>query len=96
MSKVELLKISDLRIPETEVPSLFDDHLEVVEDGLRHVRSQVRIGVGVIDTIAIDDNNIPVIIEYKSKWGYVHVYSEEQIDDELLTWIKRAYERVES
>ena len=30
------------------------------------------------------------------KWGYVHVYSEEQIDDELLTWIKRAYEKVES
>ena len=67
MSKVELLRISDLRIPETEVQSLFDDRLEAVEDGLRHVRSQVPIGVGVIDTIAVDDNNIPVIIEYKSK-----------------------------
>jgi predicted transport protein len=66
MSDMEFLKsLSDTEIKEAEIQRLFERHLKDFEEGLRYVSSFVGVGVGIIDTLAIDDDYRPVIIEYK-------------------------------
>lgn len=66
MPVLEFLKsLSDTEIKEIDIQKLFERHSEDFEEGLKYVSSLVGIGVGVIDTLAIDEDNRPVIIEYK-------------------------------
>jgi predicted transport protein len=66
MTEMEFLKsLSDTEIKEAEIQKLFEKHLRDFEEGLRYISSFVGIGVGVIDTLAIDEDYRPVIIEYK-------------------------------
>ena len=65
MVKLSILKNVTLDVPEKELQELFEKNLDSVEDGLKHVGSYVHIGTGVIDVLAIDDENNPVIIEFK-------------------------------
>ena len=51
---------------EAALQKLIDDNLEAIT-GVRKVDSQYPIPNGRIDTLGIDDRNVPVIIEYK--WG---------------------------
>jgi predicted transport protein len=57
--------LSDTEIKEVDIQKLFEKHSEDFEEGLRYVSSFVGIGSGIIDTLAIDDDFRPVIIEYK-------------------------------
>ncbi|RLE91788.1 MAG: hypothetical protein DRN04_11965, partial [Thermoprotei archaeon] len=65
VTELEVLKVVEKDLVEKDVQRAFDENLEAIEEGLRFVWSQVNIGVGVIDTLAVDRNNVPVIIEYK-------------------------------
>jgi hypothetical protein len=63
--KITLLKEAQVEVHEAEIQKAFESNLGLIEDGLQYVESFVRIGNGVIDTLAIDDNLRPVIIEFK-------------------------------
>jgi RecB family endonuclease NucS len=66
LPELEFLKsLSDTEIKEMDIQKLFEKHTQDFEEGLKYVSSLVGIGVGVIDTLAVDDDNRPVIIEYK-------------------------------
>jgi predicted transport protein len=66
VADIEFLKsISDTEIKEAEIQKLFEKHLKDFEEGLKYVSSFLGVGVGVIDTLAIDEDSRPVIIEYK-------------------------------
>jgi len=52
---------------EGALQKLIDDNLEIIT-GVRRVDSQYPIPNGRIDTLGIDDRNVPVVIEYK--WGH--------------------------
>lgn len=65
MVKLSILKNVELDIPEKELQELFEKNLDSIEDGLRYVGSYIRIGTGIIDILAIDEENNPVIIECK-------------------------------
>lgn len=57
--------IGDTEIKEIEIQRLFEKHIGDFEDGLKYVSSLVPIGTGVMDTLAVDDDFRPVIIEFK-------------------------------
>ena len=52
---------------EGDLQKLIDDNLETIT-GVRKVDSQYPIPNGRIDTLGVDDRNVPVVIEYK--WGH--------------------------
>jgi len=52
---------------EGDLQKLIDDNLETITD-VRKLDSQYPIPNGRIDTLGIDDRNVPVVIEYK--WGH--------------------------
>jgi len=52
---------------EAALQKLFDDNLEDIT-GVRLIESQYPIPNGRIDSLGIDEQNTPVVIEYK--WGY--------------------------
>ena len=63
---MEFLKsLSDTEIKESDIQKLFEKNLKNYEEGLEYVSSFLGTGVGIIDTLAIDDDYRPVIIEYK-------------------------------
>lgn len=63
-------EFSDHEIPEERLRTLFENNgLIFIERGLRFVDRNVPAGNGFIDTLAIDDANRPVVIEYKVKEG---------------------------
>lgn len=51
---------------EAELEKLIDENLEDIT-GVRLVESQYPIPNGRIDSLGIDEQNVPVVIEYK--WG---------------------------
>ncbi len=63
---VKALRFEDADADEKEIQKAFEENLDYLDDsGLRYVKSFVPIGTGFIDTLAIDDQLNPVIIEYK-------------------------------
>ncbi len=52
---------------EAALQTLIDDNLEAIT-GIRKLDSQYPIPNGRIDTLGIDERNVPVVIEYK--WGH--------------------------
>ena len=66
MSNVDFLKnIEESDLDEKEIQALFEKNLSAIEEGLRPITSFLPIGTGVIDMLAIDEDNNPVIIEFK-------------------------------
>jgi len=63
---MEVFKVVDTKIPEKELQSALNKNLQCLEEGLRHLDSYVNIGIGQIDSLALDENNNLVIIEYKT------------------------------
>lgn len=64
--KLKFLKgAQEVEVDEGEIQKEFESNLGLIEDNLRYVDSGVRIGNGIIDTLAIDDDLRPVIIEFK-------------------------------
>lgn len=62
MRKVKLKKVEN----EREIHRLIADNLEVLL-GVKFLASEYKFSDGRIDTLGIDENNSPVIVEYKSK-----------------------------
>lgn len=52
-------------VAESDVQQAFEENLVAIEEGLQYISSYVPVGTGVIDTLAIDDENNVVIIEFK-------------------------------
>jgi predicted transport protein len=65
MVKLKVLKRTEIDVPEKEIQKLFEKNLESIEEGLKYIGSYIHIGTGVIDILAIDEDNNPVIIECK-------------------------------
>jgi predicted transport protein len=65
-NKVVQIKSSNFK-NERELQNLIDENLEDIFGGMRYIASEVITDSGRIDTLALDENNAPVIIEYK--WG---------------------------
>lgn len=65
MVDIKVLSGEAVELKEEKIKNAFEKNLKAIEDGLEYVASEVTIGVGRIDTLAIDEKNRPVIIEYK-------------------------------
>jgi len=65
MVKLRVLKNTKIEISEKELQDIFEKNLDSIEQGLKHVGSYIHIGTGIIDILAIDEENNPVIIECK-------------------------------
>lgn len=63
--KVNLIRPQEFR-DEAALQQLIDDNLEDIT-GVRLIESQYAIPNGRIDSLGIDEQNVPVVIEYK--WG---------------------------
>ncbi|HDG64181.1 MAG TPA: DUF91 domain-containing protein [Thermococcus sp.] len=63
---MEVLKVIDTKISESELQDAFNKNLECLEEGLKYLDSYVNIGVGQIDSLALDINGNLVVIEYKT------------------------------
>jgi RecB family endonuclease NucS len=95
---MEVLKVIDTRIPESELQATLDKNLEILEEGLKHLDSYVNIGIGQVDSLAIDINNNLVIIEYKSAGGsdkdaLIQALSYYTWLNENITWLKEYLRR---
>jgi len=54
-------------ISEEELQRVFEKNLTTIEEGLEYVDSEVHVGTGRIDTLALDEKSRPVFIEYKRR-----------------------------
>lgn len=70
MVDIKVLSGEAVELKEEEIKKAFENNLKAIEDGLEYVASEVTIGVGRIDTLGIDENNRPVIIEYKREKSF--------------------------
>lgn len=64
-NKTNQIKASIFR-NEKKLQNLIDDNLEDIF-GIRHIAQEVKTDSGKIDSLGLDENNAPVLIEYK--WG---------------------------
>jgi hypothetical protein len=62
---IKLISGESVELSEDQIRRVFEANLGVLEEGLEYVDSEVQIGTGRIDTLAIDEKNRPVLIEYK-------------------------------
>ena len=63
---LKIAKPIDYDISEKELQSFIEKNLESIGDwGLQYIASYVPIGTGIIDILAIDDEDNPIIIECK-------------------------------
>jgi len=62
---VKFVKTSQKDIPEKEIQRAFEENLNELEDGLEFIASFLSVGTGIIDTLAVDEDDNAVIIEFK-------------------------------
>lgn len=62
---IRIVKPSEIELSEKEIQEAFENNLELIEEGLKKVGSFIQVGTGIIDTLAVDEENNPVIIEFK-------------------------------
>lgn len=60
---VKMIKVKMAR-DEQEIHTLISENLETIL-GVRYLQSEYKFSTGRIDTLGIDENNSPVIVEYK-------------------------------
>lgn len=65
MVNLKILKTVEADVSEKELQEIFEKNLDAIEQGLKYVGSYIHIGTGIIDVLAIDEDNNPVIIEFK-------------------------------
>jgi hypothetical protein len=58
-------EVKPVEVSEREIQGAFEKNLPDLEEGLEHVHSFVQTPVGVIDSLAIDAERRPVIVEFK-------------------------------
>jgi hypothetical protein len=84
---IKLISGESIELSEDQIRRAFEANLSVLEEGLEYVDSEVQIGTGRIDTLAIDEKNRPVFIEYK-KEGEFDKDALVQLMD-YLSWFVR-------
>lgn len=84
---IKLLSGETVDLSENQLRKAFEENLGVLEEGLKYVDSEVQIGTGRVDTLAIDEKNRPVFIEYK-KSGEFDKEALIQLMDYLSWFIK--------
>src|SRR3990170_8947019 len=62
---IKLISGESISLTEDQIRKAFEANLGRLEEGLEYVDSEVQIGTGRIDTLAMDEKNRPVFIEYK-------------------------------
>lgn len=68
MPEIKWAKREDVEpadVSERQIQQAFEEHLSELEDGLEYVHSFVKTQVGTIDSLAIDADRHPVILEFK-------------------------------
>lgn len=66
MPEVKHLKLEPAEADEKDIQQAFEKEIGEIDDtGLRYVDSFFHIGTGYIDTVALDDEGNPVLIEFK-------------------------------
>lgn len=65
--KIKLISGEIVDLGEDEIREVFEKNLGIIEEGLEYIDSDVQIGTGRIDTLALDEKNRPVFIEYKRR-----------------------------
>jgi hypothetical protein len=58
-------KVKPVEVTERDIQTAFEKNLPDLEEALEHVHSFVRTPVGVIDSLAVDSERRPVIVEFK-------------------------------
>lgn len=95
--KVTFVKPGKVDVAESDIQKEFEKNLEHLDDsGLGYVASYVPIGTGVIDTLAIDDDLNPVMIEYKRPGAFdrdaliqlMNYYSWFASDENHISYIR--------
>ncbi|MEM2619508.1 MAG: DUF5655 domain-containing protein [Candidatus Hadarchaeales archaeon] len=91
--KLKMLKEAQVEVSEEEIRKEFESNLGLIEKGLQYIDSLVRIGNGIIDTLAIDGDLRPVIIEFKGPGGSEQDALIQALD--YYTWCKENLDWVE-
>ncbi|MBX5321083.1 DUF91 domain-containing protein [Candidatus Bathyarchaeota archaeon A05DMB-3] len=65
LGNIRLIEGDTVDLTEDQIRKAFEANLGILEEGLEYIDSEVQIGTGRIDTLAIDEKNRPVFIEYK-------------------------------
>jgi hypothetical protein len=55
-----LKSVEQVKVSEAEIQRVLESNLDQIEEGLKLVGSFVRIGIGVIDTLALDEDLVPI------------------------------------
>lgn len=84
---IKLISGESIELTEDQIRRAFEANLGVLEEGLEYIDSEVQIGTGRIDTLAIDEKNRPVFIEYK-KSGEFDKDALVQLMDYLSWFVK--------
>ena len=65
--KLRLIKLGDGKeqLSELDIQKTFEQNLSDFEPGLKLVTSFLQTNVGIIDTLALDEDNRPTVIEFK-------------------------------
>ena len=78
-------EVADLK--EDDIRMAFEKNLPLLEEGLEYVDSEVQMGTGRIDTLAIDDKSRTVFIEYKRRGEFDKEALVQLMD--YLSWFVR-------
>jgi len=65
MNEIRVISGESVDLNEDNIRKAFEKDLNNIEEGLIYIASEIEIGTGRIDTLAIDEQLKPVIIEYK-------------------------------
>lgn len=67
LNESDIKQVEEAEVSEEKLRGLFEKHgLAMIEAGLRFVDRNVGVRSGFIDTLALDANRRPVVIEYKT------------------------------
>lgn len=100
MKRLTVVKqAEEIEFAESEIQKKLEENLEKIEEGVEYVDSFVNTPVGEIDTLAIDEDKMPVIIEYKRPDGSVRDALIQSLDyyvwcDENIEWLERYVRKI--
>ena len=79
---------------EKEIQSIFEKGYERFEPGLKQIGSFVGTGVGIIDSLAVDDEGNAVVFEFKREGGSAYQALIQALDyavwcNENFSWLEK-------
>lgn len=94
--------LANIEIAEKDIQKAFENNLDAIEEGLKYIGSFIPIGTGVIDTLALDEENNPVIIEFKKPGDFdkaaliqvMNYYSWFVSDENHILYLKNIVKRL--